>query len=259
MMPTADMLLAVNLLLRAITACLAESPYDQPLRDWQGALHDRFRLPWFLRRDLGQVLEFLNRHGFAFEPEWFEPHVEFRFPVIAQGAEGGLQWTLRQAVEPWPVMGDHIGTGRVVDATTDRLEMTVRNPGGAPAPGVTVNGLRLPLMEQEDGVSVCGIRYRLFDNPWGLQPQVKAHSPLAFEMTDPATGKIIHAFDYLNWKREGGPYEGLPTTREEAVLRVQQRVVPREDKLGAAGSCRETPRSEATPMTLDLRRWEPIQ
>ena len=26
-------------------------------------------------------------------------------------------------MEPWPVMGEHQGTGRVVDGTTDRLEL----------------------------------------------------------------------------------------------------------------------------------------
>ncbi|MCF7762407.1 MAG: transglutaminase family protein [Verrucomicrobia bacterium] len=254
MLPTAEMLLSTNVLLRALAATFAETPYVAPLIDWGTALHDRFALPGFLRQDLADVAAFLNRHGFSFAPEWFDAHLDFRFPIIHEFQVGATTWTLRHAIEPWPVMGDHSGTGRIVDATTDRLELSVADKDAAARFVATVNGRRLPLHPLGDTGAVSGVRYRLFDNPWGLQPQVQAHSPLIFQIIDPETNHVVHAFDYLNWKRDGGNYDGLPESAGEARDRVAQRLVNREDSIGTKADWRETPPSSLAPFTLDLRR-----
>jgi uncharacterized protein (DUF2126 family) len=255
MTPTADMHLAANLLLRALAATFAEKPFNSPLTDWGMALHDRFALPYFLRRDLREIVAYLNGHGFAFDADWFEPHLDFRFPVITRWATGRVNWTLRHAIEPWPVMGEHTGTGRVVDATTDRLELLAEGLGENDSLIPVVNGLHAPLLSQGNDVAVGAVRYRLFTNPWGLQPQVSAHSPLRFEIVDTSSRRIIHAFDYLNWKRDGGNYERPPQDQADADQRVWSRVVSREERCGAAAEWRVVELSPQAPFTLDLRRW----
>jgi uncharacterized protein (DUF2126 family) len=136
MMPDVCDFLRVNVLIRALVAAFAERPYTRPLIPWREALHDRFALPCFLEQDFLQVLNFLNEHGFNFSFEWFQSHFDFRFPVVSrfEGANG--VWELRQALEPWPVMGEQPvlgGTARSVDASTDRLQLRAWGGGHKPA------------------------------------------------------------------------------------------------------------------------------
>ena len=52
-------------------------------------------------------LEELRRSGYAVRADWFAPHFEFRFPLAGElcGARR-IQLTLRQALEPWHVLGE---------------------------------------------------------------------------------------------------------------------------------------------------------
>jgi uncharacterized protein (DUF2126 family) len=117
-----------------------------------------------------------------------------------------------------------------------------------------VNGIRLPLVPAGPRAAVAAIRYRLFDNPWGLQPQIQAHSPLHIEIVEKSTGKRVFALDYLNWKQHGEYYDGLPDTDDEARNRVAQRVVTRQPAGRSTAGFREVPGSPHAPFTLDLRR-----
>ena len=253
MVPDPDQLLAANVLLRALAACFAEEPYTHSLIDWRGALHDRFALPWFLREDLRAVLDYVNRHGFSFSPGLFDSQLDFRFPVITRFRTGKTRWTLRQAVEPWPVMGEHPGTGRIVDSTTDRLELLAENLPRRSTLAACVNGFRVPLARAGRGRAVGGIRYRVFDNRWGLQPQIAAHTPLCISIVDTQTRETLFALDYLNWNPGGGAYDGLPADAGEARRRIEARLNVRETPGSpVAGPC-EVPPSPHSPLTLDLR------
>jgi len=254
MVPEPELLLAANVLLRALTACFAESPFTLPLIDWREALHDKFTLPHFLRQDLRAVIAYLNEHGFAFSEDAFDAQLDFRFPVVTTFETGKVKWTLRHALEAWPVMGEHQGTGRVVDSTTDRLELLAEGPAEDADLIASINGVRLPLIHAGDDCAVGAIRYRLFDNPWGLQPHIKAHSPLRIEIIASSAGKVVHALDYFNWKLLGEGYDGLPTTADEARGRVAERLKVRADLVDAKSTARELPGSTHAPYTLDLRR-----
>jgi len=254
MVPEAEPLLAANVLLRALTACFAEQAYTQPLKDWRETLHDQYMLPYFLRRDLDAVLEYLGKHGFAFSARDFDAQFDFRFPVITEFRTADVKWTLRHAIEPWPVMGEHQGSGRIVDSTTDRLQLMVEGDLAQAGLIVTVNGYRLPLLQADDAIAVGAIRYRLFDNPWGLQPHVRAHSPLRVAIIDEASGRIQHAFDFFNWNPSNQGYDGLPATAEEAKNRVAERLSKLDDLIGTETTVQELPTSLRAPYTLDLRR-----
>jgi uncharacterized protein (DUF2126 family) len=252
MVPDPAMLLAANALLRVLAACFAEKPFTLPLVDWREALHDCYALPFFLRQDLRAVIAYVNSHGFSFADDAFDAQLDFRFPVIMQFAAGGAQWTLRQALEPWPVMGEHQGSGRSVDSTTDRLELLAE--GDTSNLAASVNGFRVPLVAAGSAAAVGGIRYRLFDNPWGLQPHITAHSPLRLTVADLASGTVVHAVDYLNWKTPGTDYDGPPGSAAEARQRVAERVKLRPDLVGGTATLRDIAHSPHAPYTLDLRR-----
>ncbi len=259
MVPRPEPLLAANVLLRSLTACFAETPFTLPLIDWKEALHDKYMLPYFLRKDLHSVIAYMNAHGFSFDENTFEEQLDFRFPVITEFDAGDMHWTLRHAIEPWPVMGEHQGSGRVVDSTTDRLELLVEgdfSKKGFSDAGLVacVNGIYLPLQQVSDTTAVCGIRYRLFDNPWGLQPHIRAHSPLSIAIVHKPSMKILHAFDYINWKLLGQGYDGLPDNAEEARARVVERLSIQTSLIGKKASMREQAASPQAPFTLDLRR-----
>lgn len=255
MVPTADMLLATNALLRVLVSSFLEKPYTHPLIEWREALHDRFALPHFLAEDLASVLEYLREQGRDFPRDTFVPHMEFRLPFVTMWDTGSVRWELRQAFEPWPVMGDG-SVSRSVDASTDRLQIRARGLGDPQACHASVNGLRIPLHTQPGNIAVGGVRYRLFDNVWGLQPHIRAHSPLRFDIVDAGSGKILHAFDFMNWKPLPGNYDGLPQSDEEADRRVAERVIPRTERCGQKPVLREVPLSPCAPFTLDLRTVE---
>ena len=64
------------------------------------------------------MLEELGAHGFRFDPAWFAPHFEFRFPRIGEVTLRGVTLELRHALEPWHVLGEEpAGGGTAVSST----------------------------------------------------------------------------------------------------------------------------------------------
>ena len=109
------------------------------------------------------MLKDLKHAGYPLEAAWFAPHIEFRFPVYGRVCYEGIEMELRQAIEPWYVLGEEPGAGgttRFVDSSVERLEVHVRGLTGE-RHAITCNGRRLPLQTTgTQGEFVCGVRYR---------------------------------------------------------------------------------------------------
>ncbi|MDP2018784.1 DUF2126 domain-containing protein, partial [Hydrogenophaga sp.] len=95
-----------QLLLRALVARFWKTPYKAPVTRWGTELHDRYMLPTFIKMDFDDVMADMAMAGYAFDSSWFAPHYEFRFPLIGAVKAAGVELTLRNALEPWHVMGE---------------------------------------------------------------------------------------------------------------------------------------------------------
>lgn len=178
--------LAINALWRAMAACFAAVPYREKLVDWREKLHGQYLLPSFLEQDLGEVLGFVNSHGFSFESSWFAPHLDFRFPILVEEMFEGFSWHLRRAVEHWPLLGEQPtpsgGLVRCVDSSTERLELRINAEKSCP---VFINGRLLPLVSHPGGGYFGGIRFRTMMLPTCLHPGTAPHVPLEITFLDP--------------------------------------------------------------------------
>lgn len=258
MPPTAPMLVAAAALLRGLAAVFAERPFTLPLVDWGGRLHDEFGMPHFLARDFREVLGVLRAAGFGFHESHFEDWFAFRFPLA-----GLLSWDdeflgVRHALEPWPLLGEQSaagGTARSVDASTDRLELRLTHDAWARGVGVRVNGVPVHFLpDPAEGVAVAAVRYRMFDAPFGLQPQIPGQSPLRIDVVDTARGELLASAQLHNWRPDQQSYAGLPQDDVQAQARRDERFQVARVRRGTKAPAVHA-ENNGPGHTLDLRRF----
>ena len=258
MPPHAQMSAVQMILLRGLVARFWREPYRNPLVHWGTALHDRWLLPQFVARDIRDVVGELKTFGYPFDSEWFEPFVEFRFPRFGTVAYDGVTIELRQAIEPWHVLGEEVagtGTARYVDSSIERLQVKVSGMTlGRHV--VTCNGRTLPLTET--GVArefVAGVRFRAWSPSSGLHPTIGVQAPLTFDLIDVWAGRAIGGCTYHVVHPGGRNYDTFPVNANEAEARRVARFWPHGHTAGPL-SLKAEPLNPATPTTLDLR-WQP--
>lgn len=256
MPPHAQMSLLQMLLLRTLVARFWQHPYEGRLIRWGTELHDRFMLPHFIAQDLRDIVTDLQRIGYAFEHEWFAPFLEFRFPRFGTVAYQGIEIELRQAIEPWNVLGEEVsgsGTARYVDSSVERLQVKVRHMNGA-RHVVTCNGRPLPLAPTDvRGEFVAGVRYRAWSPPSALHPTIGIHSPLVFDLVDLWSGRSVGGCTYHVVHPGGRNYETFPVNANEAEGRRRARFWDHGHTPGPLHVRREGCNPDY-PLTLDLRR-----
>lgn len=256
MPPHARMSLAQQLLLRALITMFWERPYRNRLIRWGTALHDRFMLPHYIWADFKQVIGDLQAAGLPVELEWFLPHYEFRFPCYGKVDTHNVEIELRQALEPWHVLGEEGvvgGTARYVDSSLERVEIKVRGLASDRF-AVTCNGHQLPLSPTGTfGEDVAGVRFRAWWPPSALHPTIAPHVPLTFDLLDTWNGRSLAGFRYHVSHPGGRNFEIFPINAYEAEGR---RLARFEDIGHTPGrfTARRVERNPDYPMTLDLRR-----
>jgi uncharacterized protein (DUF2126 family)/transglutaminase-like putative cysteine protease len=264
MPPHAQMSLVQQLLIRALVAWFWKTPYHPPgktrLTRWGTQLHDRFMLPTFIMMDFDDVLAELRRAGFAFDRSWFEPHMEFRFPLIGHTELKGMQLTLRTALEPWHVMGEEGGGGgtvRYVDSSVERLELKVSGFTDNRYV-ISVNGVAPTLQPTGvEGEFVLGVRYRAWNPPSALHPTIAVHAPLSFDIVDQWLSRSLGGCRYHVVHPGGRSYDTLPINSFEAESRRRARFFKLEHTPGEI-RLQPQPTGVEFPFTLDLRRTPQI-
>ena len=249
-----------QLLLRALVARFWKAPYKAPATRWGTELHDRFMLPTFIKADFDDVMAEMNSAGYAFDPAWFAPHYEFRFPMIGSVQSSSIGLTLRCALEPWHVMGEEgssSGTSRYVDSSLERIEVHVTGMNESRY-SVTCNGAPLPLQSTGTvGEYVASVRYKAWNPPSSLHPTIGVHAPLTFDIVDIWMKRSIGGCQYHVAHPGGLSYDTFPVNSYEAESRRLSRFVA----MGHTPGVMDLPPatfnvagSREFPFTLDLRR-----
>jgi len=255
---------SIAALLRAIVALLSRQDVATELIDWGHQLHERFALPFYLRQDLGQVLMDLESAGLGLGEPITRCLDDDSARHIGHADIGNCRLEVDQAIEFWPLLGDAAsqegGSSRLVDASTTRLQLSLR-----PADGNRVDlggwqllagAYRVPLRDEQDergALRVMGLRYRSFV-PWtGLHPGIGAQAPVELTLLPPAGSNALR-ITLHEWQPQGAPYQGLPATLDEAGKRRNERFVVEELLFDPADEILVPPSHALSDYCLDLRR-----
>jgi uncharacterized protein (DUF2126 family)/transglutaminase-like putative cysteine protease len=255
MPPHARMSLAQQLLLRTLIAKFWQKPYNNNLVRWGTDIHDRWMLPHFVWSDLTDVLEDIKSSGFPMKVEWFAPHFEFRYPQFGDLETRNIHLELRQALEPWHVLGEEPGAGgtvRYVDSSLERVQLKVRGLTDT-RHAICVRGNMIPLHPTgTNGEYVAGVRYRAWQPASCLQPTIGVHTPLVFDIVDMWNKRSIGGCTYDVSHPGGRSYDTFPVNSYEAESRRLARFF-RYGHTPGPMQPRVIERNPDFPFTLDLR------
>ncbi|WP_224371014.1 transglutaminase family protein [Hyalangium versicolor] len=256
MPPHARMVTAQAILVRSLFAAFAQKPYQGKLARFGPSLHDKYLLPYYLGRDLEDVLGHLASQGISLPLEGYTPFLELRCPLAGRAQMGDVVIEVRNALEPWHVLGEELtagGTSRYVDSSMERIE--VRVSGLVPERHLLlVNGHALPLTPTAKANEwVAGVRFRAWAPPHSLHAHLGIHHPIRLDLLDTWGQRSVGACAYHVWHPEGRAFSSPPLTRFEASARRAQRFTSAAP-LSWPVKAQPAPVSGEAPVTLDLRR-----
>jgi uncharacterized protein (DUF2126 family) len=256
MPPHYQMSLAQQLFILALITRLWEEPYQHELVRFGTGLHDKFMLPHYVWKDFTEILTDLNRKGFYFKEEDFLPFFEFRFPIYGNVQIDDINIELRMALEPWYVLGDELtslGVSRSVDSAVERIEVKVTGLNEKRYI-LSCNGYEVPLKSTgKIDESVSGVRFKAWNPPFTLHPNIPVHSPLTFDLYDTWNGRSIGGCTYHVSHPGGTFYHLLPINGFEAESRRISRFWSHGHTQGVMNRPIKIENPEF-PYTLDLRK-----
>ena len=281
MPPHPQMSLMQNLLVRTLVAWFWKKPYEHDLVRWGTELHDKFLIEHYVREDIKDIVAQLNRAGYKFEEDWFNPFFEFRFPLHGMVQINNVHLELRAAIEPWNVLGEEMtggGTARYVDSSVERIQVKV-NHFIEERFVLTCNGVKVQLNNTGvKGEFVAGIRYKAWNPHSSLHPTIGVDTPLVFDIVDTWNKRSIGGCTYYVAHPGGRSYDSYPVNSYEAESRrinrfwefghTQGDIEQRENIMQGGASAtkvekqvsskkfsyKELPVNFEFPYTLDLRK-----
>lgn len=180
----------------------------------------------------------------------------FRFPHVGEIAVKGMGLELRNALEPWHVLGEEPAGGatvRYVNSSVERVQARVTG-WVEERYLLSCNGAAVPLDPTDRaGDYVGGIRFKAWNPPSSLHPTIQPHVPLVLDIYDTWTGRSVGGLTYHVSHPGGRNYDTFPVNANEAEARRRARFFP----FGHTPGPMERPvdrRSREHPRTLDLRR-----
>ena len=196
-LPHPDWMAAVALLWTCLIARLYEPRRIHPLAVHGTRLHDYYFLPSGLWADFELILKDLKRDGFRLNPETYRKIWEWRCPKSLDFELDGARFSIRKALEDWPLLCETPmeggSTSRFVDTSMERLELLGNNLF-AKKYAVFVQGRELTLADFAPDAHLAGLRYRSTALYPSLHPGLPPHLPLHITIVDRQTGKPIAAY-----------------------------------------------------------------
>lgn len=190
-LPRAGWSTAVALLWLAAGVRLLDHPCRQRPRAFGRSLHDGCLLPSRLWDDLRTVLDDVTDAGMPLDERVYRDIWDWRFPVLLEFHEGAARLTVRQALEPWPLMSDvpleGSMTSRFIDTSLRRIEL-VANDAFVEHWRPCIGGRRLPMVRaafrhgSADGDWLAGVRYRRSRLFPSLHPGIPCRWPLELDI-----------------------------------------------------------------------------
>ncbi|WP_111307441.1 transglutaminase family protein [Confluentibacter sediminis] len=222
MPPHPQMSLMQNLLVRTLVAWFWKKPYEHKLVRWGTELHDKFLIEHFVREDIKDIVTQLNKAGYKFKEDWFNPFFEFRFPLHGMVEINNIHLELRAGIEPWNVLGEEVtggGTARYVDSSVERLQVKVSNFNNERYV-LTCNGIKVDLKSTTVKEEfVAGVRYKAWNPYSAMHPTIDVDTPLVFDIIDTWNKQSIGGCTYFVAHPGGRSYETYPVNSYEAESR----------------------------------------
>lgn len=226
MPPHYRMSLMQMLLIRTLIAWFWREPYKHDLVRWGTQLHDKFLLEHYVKEDISDIVEQLNKNEYPFKVDWFDPFFEFRFTTYGVANINGMTMEIRSAIEPWHVLGEEMtgrGTSRYVDSSIERIQIKL-NDFIEERYLVTCNGVKVNLSPtRKHGEFVAGIRYKAWQLWLALHPNIEVDTPLVFDIVDKWNMRSIGGCTYFVSHPGGRNYDVYPVNSLEAESRRTNR------------------------------------
>jgi uncharacterized protein (DUF2126 family) len=191
---------AVALLFRALVVRLL-NPAHRPaaLRNWGAELHDQALLPSALWADLELALADLAADGLPLDPAPFRAIWQWRFPELLHWQEGEAELSIRQALEPWPLLCDTPveggTTSRFVDSSLRRFEL-IANASFREHYRLVLQGRPLPWPHQSE--QPLAVRFRQEALFPCLHPCLPVDVPLQLELHHARGSAAIARWRFLD-------------------------------------------------------------
>ena len=217
-LPHPEWMSAVALLWTCIIARLFEQRRVQPLAVHGTLLHDYYFLPSGLWTDFELILHDLSRDGFKLNPKTYEEIWNWRCPKTLEFEREGARFTVRKALEDWPLLCETPmeggNTSRFVDTSMERLEL-LGNDAFDEKYKVFVQGREVALARFGANGHLAGLRYRSTALHPSLHPGLPPHLPLHLAIIDKKSGKPIAAYKLAGGTRAfvESPVRGVKLSR----------------------------------------------